>query len=110
MIDITVNKLGTLKIEIIFTDEDDVIHALSSATSVKWQLSDKEGNVIGTMSFANGLITESPVMLSCSDLEIGTDGDRRIFAVEIIYDSTNGTDLCGKEEFDFKLKDLKNWK
>jgi hypothetical protein len=106
MITTTVNEEGTLKVDITFTDEEDTTHELNTLTSVNWQLSDMSGNVINERSFANGLITSSPVMLTGDDLAIGSDGIYRTFALKIVYDSTNGTDLNSKEEIKFEITDL----
>lgn len=108
MISIRPNENGTLKIEISFTDEEGVSHSLNSLTSVKWQLSDRAGNVINNRSFENGLITSNPVMLSGEDLAIGDSGSVRVFAVKIVYNSTNGNDLEEIEEEKFAIKDLVN--
>ena len=94
---------------ITLTDENDIDHDLSSLTSVNWQLSDYDGNVIRDMTFENGLITENPVILTCKDLEIGSDGPYRIFAIKIVYNSSDGTGLCEKDEYRFKINNLVNF-
>jgi hypothetical protein len=108
MITVTVNEEGTLKVVITFTDENDTEHDISSLTSVNWQLSDHCGTVIGTRTFANGLITANPVILSGDDLALSNTKKRRVFAVRIVYTSSSGAGLTANEELEFRINDLIN--
>ena len=102
------NEGGTLAVTVTFTDETGTEQAISALTSARWQLSDKDGNVINSRSFANGLFTANPVILSGDDLAVGTNGTVRYFAVSIVYNSTSGTGLTANDEYKFTVQNLVN--
>jgi len=109
MISAHVDEEGTMKFTITFEDESDVEWSIDSLTSASWQLSDYDGNIIGDMTFDNESILEIPVVLTCKDLAIGSNGPYRIFAVKIIYNSSDGIGLCNKQEYRFKINNLINF-
>ena len=105
---IRTNEEGTLAFTVTFTDETGTEHDVASLTSARWQLSDEAGNVINNRSFANGLFTANPVILSGDDLAIGGNGTVRYFAVSIVYNSTSGSGLTANDEQKFNINDLIN--
>ena len=102
------NEAGSLILDIAFTDENGDTHVLSTLTSVRWQLTDERGNVINNNDFASNLITESPIVLTGDDLEIGSGGTIRFLGVKIVYNSSSGTGLTATEEHQFQIVDLKS--
>ena len=105
------NELGTAVFTLAFTDSTD---AVITPTALAWQLMKSDGTVVqpdGTalteLSFANGVFTGTFVTLTCTDLILfASDDKKRIFAIEALYDSDAGTDLCLKDEVQFKIHDL----
>lgn len=98
---------GTAVIEMTFTDEDGEAVV---PTGLEWQLSDKFGDVIGTMTFANGSFTGDTIVLSGTDLVLADadDSGERYFGVKGLYDSSAGTGLSLVGELKFTILDLKN--
>ena len=99
---------GTAVITLVFTDEDDNIVV---PTSLAWQLSDKNGNIINENTFANNSFTGNTIVLTGDDLSLQsvTDEGDRYFAVQGVYDSSAGSDLPLHDEFKFTICNLINF-
>jgi len=109
MISTHVNEEGTIRFTLTLVDDEGVEHNVSELTSANFQLSDLDGNVIPGLSFDENPMNENSVVLTCKDLAIGDYGTYRIFAIEMVYDSTYGDSLCAKEEIKFKINNLVNF-
>lgn len=109
MIELTVtpNEESALSFSVIISDDDGIV-PLSYLTSLRWQLSDIDGNIINGRDFSSGLITENPTVIFGDDLEIGENGTCRIIAIKAVYDSLLGLGITGTEEAKFSINDLVN--
>jgi hypothetical protein len=105
----TVNEGSTLVVEVITKDELDV---LIIPTSMKWSLTDREGNVINSREDVVVLTPSSSIdiVLKGADLELVTTKllrEERFLLVESIYDGLLGSNLPITNEFSFIIKNLR---
>lgn len=97
---------GTYIIVLEFTDTNDNPYY---PKTLKWSLTDIEGNAINSrdeVEVQNPLDTTT-ISLSGSDLAIGTNGHQRLLAVQATYDSsTYGNDLPLNCDILFTIEDI----
>ena len=96
----TVNEESTIVMTVTATDAQGDPVTLIDPTYI---LSDRDGNELKT-----GSVVDDKVVLSCSDLAIGTNGVTRVLLVKGTYNSTEGNGLCINQETRFTLTDLIN--
>ena len=97
---------GTVVIEFTFKDEDTNPVVPNSAT---WTLFNTRGVVVNNRNqiALTSLTTTMKVVLTGEDLVINSaHGKERIFLVEYVYNSSNGTNLPNKDYCQFAIDDI----
>ena len=96
-------ELGTAVVTLTFTDEDgDTV----IPTNLAWELRDLGTRVlINNRDFSSGSFSGNTLVLTGLDLALISAGDqgKRRLGVQGLYDSSAGTDLPLKGEFEFSI-------
>jgi len=108
----TPNENGTAEFTIVFKDTQG--NSIVPVTAA-WQLMYPDGSIVTgegdvERSFANGSFSGNTVAVYGADLAITGDGDtaKRIFALQVTYNSDLGNGLPLNDEYVFSIKRLKS--
>ena len=100
------NEEGACVVEFTFKDENTNNVVPNSAT---WSLVDSRGAVVNSRNQValSSLAATMKVVLSGNDLVVNSvHGKERIFIVEYVYNSLNGTNLPNKDFCQFSIQDI----
>jgi len=102
------NELGTAKVTIAPTDEDDTALVFGDLTDPEWQLMRLDGTVINSRTFAASSLTSLVWSLSGADLAIfgSDDGGSRVLSFQATYTSSLGSGLPLNDECEFSITKL----
>ncbi len=102
----TITEKSTYVVTCTFYDETDIKVTPKACT---WTLTDLNGNVINSRSAVSLPVVSgvATIVMTGDDLAIASSRDgRRKLLIAATYDSTNGTDLSLKKEYNFTITNL----
>ena len=102
------SELGTAKVVVTATDEDDTALVFGDLVAPKWQLMRTDGTVVNDRTFALGTLTSLTWALTTNDLAIfgTTDSGDRVLSFQASYTSDLGAGLPLKGECRFTIHKL----
>jgi len=102
------NERSTYVLTITFKDEDNDV-VIPNASSIKWTLTDSEGNIVNGRDQVS-IVSASTIRIILTGLDLAIGGDlldtERKLLIEATYDSSLGMNLPLTEEITFSINNF----